>query len=127
MPASHSARVQQMLEGAVMTELDRDIKTMYPCRVITFSRVLWIIYESHVDYVLPSHETPCVDEHSTDLLWYLCYERSYSRQFLRMVLPWLKTDGKASLREGECTRLQLAQDALSDRNFGESIRDRDKQ
>lgn len=44
----------------------------------------------------------------------------------RMVLPWLKTGGKALLKEGLGTGLQIAQDALSGRNFGESMRDRAK-
>ena len=41
----------------------------------------------------------------------------------RMVLPWLKTGGKALLREGVNTGLQVANDALSGRNLGESIRE----
>lgn len=42
----------------------------------------------------------------------------------RMVLPWLKTGGKALLREGVSTGLHVANDALSGRNLGESIKDR---
>lgn len=41
----------------------------------------------------------------------------------RMVLPWLKTGGKTLLKEGLGTDLQIAQDALSGRNFDEYMRD----
>jgi hypothetical protein len=39
-----------------------------------------------------------------------------------MVLPWLKTGGKALLREGLGTGLQVANDALAGRNAGDSFR-----
>lgn len=45
----------------------------------------------------------------------------------RMVLPWLKTGGKALLREGVGTGLHVANDALAGRNIGESFRDRAKE
>ena len=44
----------------------------------------------------------------------------------RMVLPWIKTGGKALLREGLSTGLQVANEALSGRNIGESLRDHSK-
>ena len=45
----------------------------------------------------------------------------------RMVLPWLKTGGKALLKEGLNTGLQVANDALSGRNVGESFREHSKE
>lgn len=45
----------------------------------------------------------------------------------RTILPWLKTGGKALLREGVGTGLRVAQDALAGRNVGESFRDHAKQ
>lgn len=41
----------------------------------------------------------------------------------RMVLPWLRTGGKALLREGVSTGLKVANEALSGRNVGESLRE----
>lgn len=52
---------------------------------------------------------------------------SFSSGFGRIVLPWLKTGGKALMREGLGTGLQIAQDALAGRNFGQSMRGRAKQ
>ena len=45
----------------------------------------------------------------------------------RMVLPWLKTGGKALLREGVTSGLQVAQDALGGVNIRDSMRDRAKE
>ena len=45
----------------------------------------------------------------------------------RMVLPWIKTGGKALLREGVGTGLQVAQDALAGRNVGESFKEHAKE
>lgn len=45
----------------------------------------------------------------------------------RMILPWLKTGGKALLREGVGTGLQVAQDALAGRNVGNAFRERTKE
>lgn len=45
----------------------------------------------------------------------------------RIVLPWLKTGGKDLLKEGLGTCLQIAHDALSGQNVGESMRDRAKE
>jgi hypothetical protein len=45
----------------------------------------------------------------------------------RMVLPWLKTGGKALLREGVGTGLQVANDALAGRNAGDSFREHAKE
>lgn len=42
----------------------------------------------------------------------------------RMVLPILKTGGKALLREGALTGMQVAQDALEGRNVKEAFRSR---
>lgn len=44
----------------------------------------------------------------------------------RMILPMLKTGGKALLREGVGTGLQLAQDALAGRNLSESFKEHGK-
>lgn len=44
-----------------------------------------------------------------------------------MVIPWLKTGGKALLREGVGTGLQVAQDTLAGRNVGESFREHAKE
>lgn len=44
----------------------------------------------------------------------------------QMVFPRLKTGGKVLLRESVGTCLQVAQEALSGRNFGESMRNRGK-
>lgn len=44
-----------------------------------------------------------------------------------MVLPWLKTSGKALLRKGVGTGLQVAQDALSGWNLEKSMQDIAKQ
>jgi hypothetical protein len=52
---------------------------------------------------------------------------SFFSGFGRMILPWLKTGGKALLREGVGTGLQVAQDALGGRNVGESFREHAKQ
>ena len=45
----------------------------------------------------------------------------------RMVLPWLKTGGKALLREGVSTGLHVANDALAGRNIGESFKEHAKE
>lgn len=45
----------------------------------------------------------------------------------RMVMPWIKTGGKALLREGLGTGLQVAQDALAGRNVGESFKEHAKE
>jgi hypothetical protein len=45
----------------------------------------------------------------------------------RMVLPWLKTGGKALLREGVSTGLHVANDALAGRNVGESFKEHAKE
>ena len=45
----------------------------------------------------------------------------------RMILPWIKTGGKALLREGVGTGLQVAQDALAGRNVAASFRDHAKE
>lgn len=42
-------------------------------------------------------------------------------------MPWLKTGGKALLREGLGTGLQVAQDALQGRNVGEAFREHAKE
>lgn len=41
----------------------------------------------------------------------------------RMILPIFKTGGKALLREGALTGLQVARDALDGRNVGESFKE----
>lgn len=41
----------------------------------------------------------------------------------RMILPFVKTGGKALLREGALTGLQVAQDALEGRNVKEAFKD----
>jgi hypothetical protein len=43
-----------------------------------------------------------------------------------MVMPWIKIGGKALLREGLGTGLQIAQDALAVRNVRESFKDADQ-
>ena len=45
----------------------------------------------------------------------------------RMVLPWLKTGGKALLREGVSTGLQVANDALAGGNVGDSFKEHAKE
>lgn len=45
----------------------------------------------------------------------------------RTILPWLKTGGKALLREGIGTGLQVAQDALAGKNVGESFKEHAKE
>lgn len=45
----------------------------------------------------------------------------------RTILPWLKTGGKALLREGIGTGLQVAQDALAGRHVGESFKEHAKE
>ena len=45
----------------------------------------------------------------------------------RTILPWLKTGGKALLREGLGTGLQVAQDALAGRNIGDSFKEHAKE
>ena len=45
----------------------------------------------------------------------------------RTILPWIKTGGKALLREGLGTGLQVAQDALAGRNIGESFKEHAKE
>jgi hypothetical protein len=44
----------------------------------------------------------------------------------RMVMPWLKTGGKALLREGMGTGIQVARDALAGRDAGESFKEHAK-
>lgn len=45
----------------------------------------------------------------------------------RMILPIFKTGGKALLREGALTGLQVARDALDGRNVGESFKEHAKE
>jgi hypothetical protein len=44
-----------------------------------------------------------------------------------MVLPWLKTGGKALLREGLGTGLRVAQGALAGRDVGERFKEHSKE